>query len=95
METPLAFLLSTLLTLLVGGDITLGVRVGVALFSALSAVPLHFLVKRITRMEHAGYVAMLAGTFSAPHLRMMNDLLKNAVGVCFLLLLGETARTCF
>ncbi|MFQ6080715.1 MAG: hypothetical protein ACE5OW_03485 [Candidatus Bathyarchaeia archaeon] len=84
-DPPLAFLLFTLLTLLVGGDITLGVRLGVALFSALSSVPLHFLVKRITRMEHAGYVAMLAGIFSAPHIRMMNDLLKNAVGVCFLL----------
>jgi hypothetical protein len=84
-DPPLSLLLFTFFTLLFGGDITFGVRVGVALFSALSAVPLYFLVKRITRLEVAGYAAMLANFFSAPHIRMTNDLLKNAVGACFLL----------
>jgi len=84
-DPPLSFFLFTFFTILLRGDITLGVRVGVALFSALSAVPLYFLVKRITRLELAGYVAMLVSIFSAPHIRMINDLLKNAVGVCLLL----------
>lgn len=84
-DPPLAFLLFTFFTLLVGGDMTLGVRVGTALFSALSTVPLYSLLKRVTKLEYAGYVGMLACIFSAPHIRMMNDLLKNAVGVCFLL----------
>jgi hypothetical protein len=84
-DPPLAFLLFASFTVLLGGDTTLGVRVGVALFSALSAVPLYFLVKRIAHMKMAGYTAMLTSIFSAPHIRMMNDLLKNAVGVCFLL----------
>ena len=84
-DPPLSLLLFTFFTLLVGGDMTLGVRVGVAFFSALSTVPLYFLIRKITQKEYAGYVAMLACTFSAPHIRMMNDLLKNAVGVCFLL----------
>jgi hypothetical protein len=84
-DPPLAFLLFTFFTILFGGDITFGVRVGVALFSALSAVPLYFLVKRIAHMKIAGYAAMLTSIFSAPHIRMMNDLLKNAVGACFLL----------
>ncbi len=83
-DPPLSLLLFTFFTLLVGGDMTLGVRVGVAFFSALSTVPLYFLIRKITQKEYAGYVAMLACIFSAPHIRMMNDLLKNAVGVCFL-----------
>jgi hypothetical protein len=84
-DPPLAFFLFAFSTVLLGGNATLGVRVGVALFSAVSAAPLYFLVKKITRMEVAGYAAMLTSFFSAPHIRMMNDLLKNAVGVCFLL----------
>jgi hypothetical protein len=84
-DPPLTFFLFAFLTVLFGGDVTLGVRVGAALFSAVSAVPLYFLVKRVARMEVAGYAAMLISIFSAPHIRMMNDLLKNAVGACFLL----------
>ena len=84
-DPPLAFLLFALLAVLFGGDITFGVRVGVAFFSAVSAVPLYFLVKKNAHMKIAGYTAMLTSIFSSPHIRMMNDLLKNAVGVCFLL----------
>jgi len=84
-DPPFSFLFFTFFTMVFNGDITLGVRVGVAFISALSAVPLYFLVKRITNLELAGYAAMLTSFFSAPHIRMMNDLLKNAVGVCFLL----------
>jgi hypothetical protein len=84
-DPPLAFLLFAFFTSLFGGDITFGIRVVVALFSAVSAVPLYFLVRRVTRMEIAGYAGMLISIFSATHIRMMNDLLKNAVGVCFLL----------
>jgi hypothetical protein len=84
-DPPLAFLLFALFTVLLGGDATLGVRVGVALFSAISAVPLYFLVRRVAHVRIAGYAAMLTSIFASPHIRMMNDLLKNAVGVCFLL----------
>jgi hypothetical protein len=63
----------------------LGIRIGVALFSALSAVPLYFWIKRVTYSEISGYVAMLVCIFSSPHIRLMNDLLKNAVGAFFLL----------
>jgi len=84
-DPPFAFFLFALLAVLLGGDLTLGVRVGVALFSAISAMPLYFLVKKITNMRVTGYAAVLTSLFSAPHIRMMNDLLKNAVGACFLL----------
>ena len=83
-DPPLAFLLFAFFTVLVG-DVTLGIRIGVALFSSLSAVPVYFIVKEATKAKHAGYVAMLACIFSVPHIRMMNDLLKNVVGACFLL----------
>lgn len=84
-DPPLAFFLFTFFTILLGGDMTLGVKAGVALFSSFSAVPLYFLVKCVSKNQSAGYVAMIVGIFSAPHIRLMNDLLKNAVGACFLL----------
>jgi len=84
-DPPLAFFIFTFFTLLSGGDITLGIRIAVALFSALSAVPLYFWIKRVTHSEMSGYMAMLACIFSSPHIRLMNDLLKNTVGAFFLL----------
>ena len=54
-DPPLAFFIFTFFTLLSGGDITLGIRIAVALFSALSAVPLYFWIKRVTHSEMSGY----------------------------------------
>ena len=45
-DPPLTFLLLTFTTLLVG-DIMVGVKVGVAFFGALSAIPAFFLMKRV------------------------------------------------
>ncbi len=84
-DPPFAFFLFSFFTLLFGGDITLGIRIGVALFSALSAVPLYFWIKEITASKLSGYIAMLVCIFSAPHIRLMNDLLKNVVSAFFLL----------
>ncbi|MFQ6124413.1 MAG: ArnT family glycosyltransferase [Candidatus Heimdallarchaeota archaeon] len=84
-DPPLAFLIFTFFTLIVGGDITLGIRVGLAIFSALTALPLYLWMKQITHSPLSGYVAMVACIFSAPHIRLMNDLLKNSVGAFFLL----------
>lgn len=84
-DPPLAFLIFTFFTLLSGGDITFGIRIGVALFSVLSAVPLYFWIKKVAHSKLSGYVAMLACIFSSPHIRLMNDLLKNTVGALFLL----------
>ncbi len=44
-DPPLAFLIFSCLSALLG-DITLGIRVGVAFFSAFSAYPLYLFVKR-------------------------------------------------
>jgi len=83
-DPPLAFLLFTFFTMIIG-ESTLGIKVGVALFSALSAIPLHFWVKKVTGKPYAGYISMLACIFSTPHIRLMNDLLKNTVGAFFML----------
>jgi hypothetical protein len=84
-DPPLSFVFFALFTVVFGRDLTFGVRVGVAIFGALSAVPLYFWVRKITHSQLAGVVAMLACIFSALHLRLLNDLLKNAVGAFFLL----------
>ena len=84
-DPPLAFFIFAFFTLLSGGRITLGIRIGVALFSALSAVPLYFWIKKVTHSKMSGYIAMLACIFSSLHIRLMNDHLKNAVGALFLL----------
>jgi len=64
-DPPLAFLIFAFFTLLSSGDIALGIRFGVALFSALSAVPLYFWIKRVTRSKMSGYTSMLACIFSS------------------------------
>jgi len=83
-DPPLAFFLFAFFTV-VFKDTTLGIRVGLALVSALSSVPAYFYVKKISNSQLCGYVAMVVCLFAAPHVRLLNDLLKNAVGVLFLL----------
>jgi len=84
-DPPLSFTFFAFFTIMFGGDLTLGIRVGVAFFGALSAIPLYFWVKKITLSQLSRVVAMLVCIFSALHLRLLNDLLKNAVGGFFLL----------
>ena len=84
-DPPLAFLIFAFFTLVLNGNTTLGIRVGLALVSALSAIPAYFYVKKVSNSQLCGYVAMLVCVFAAPHVRLLNDLLKNAVGILFLL----------
>lgn len=84
-DPPLAFFIFAFFTGIFNGDATLGIRVGLALVSALSSIPAYFYVKKISNSQLCGYVAMVMCLFAAPHVRLMNDLLKNAVGVLFLL----------
>ncbi|RLI13150.1 hypothetical protein DRO35_01090 [Candidatus Bathyarchaeota archaeon] len=83
-DPPLAFYLLALFTLLIG-DVTLGIKVGVSLFCALSTLPMYLLVRRITGKTYTGYLAMLLVIFSAFYIRMMTDFIKNAIGIFFLL----------
>lgn len=82
-DPPLTFYLLSLFSVPLG-DITLGVKVGAAFFSALSIVPAYFLMKRVGKGILAGLTAMLFVIFSAPYIRMLTDFIKNAVGICLL-----------
>jgi hypothetical protein len=84
-DLPLSFMFFTFFTIVFGGDLTLGIKVGAAFFGALSSVPLYFWVKKITFSQLSGVVAMLVCIFSALYLRLLSDLLKNIVGAFFLL----------
>ncbi|VVB73782.1 Dolichyl-phosphate-mannose-protein mannosyltransferase [uncultured archaeon] len=80
---PLPFYLLSAFAFLLG-DITLGVKVGVSFFCALSAIPAYLLMRRVGKSRSAGILAMLLVIFSAPYVRMLADFMKNAVGVFFL-----------
>ena len=67
-DPPLTFYLLSVTSALLG-DISLGVKVGVSLFSALSTVPAYFLMKKVTKTSFAGITAMLFIIFSAPYIR--------------------------
>jgi hypothetical protein len=83
-DPPLTFYLLAFFALLVG-DISLGVKVGVSFFCALSTIPAFFLMKRVGGSTFAGVLAMLLVVFSGPYISMLTDFIKNAVGICFLL----------
>ena len=82
-DPPLTFYLLALFSLICK-DIMLGVKVGVAFLSALSTIPVYFLMRRAGKGFFAGVAAMLFVVFSAPYIRMLSDFIKNAVGVCWL-----------
>ncbi|NIR14041.1 MAG: hypothetical protein GWN86_08830 [Desulfobacterales bacterium] len=83
-DPPLTFYLLSFFSILLG-DITLGVKVGVSFFCALSTIPAYFLMKRVgNESVFTGIVAMLLVIFSAPYIRMLTDFMKNAIGICWL-----------
>lgn len=84
-DPPLSFFIFSFFTLLFNEDITFGIRFSVALFSALTAIPLYFWTKKVTNSQFSGYISMFACTFSAPHIRLLHGALKNAVGTFFLM----------
>ncbi|MEM4520973.1 MAG: hypothetical protein QXF23_04540 [Candidatus Bathyarchaeia archaeon] len=84
-DPPLAHYIFTFFTLLFGGNITLGVKVGTALFSALSAVPFYFWVRNVAKSQLSSCIAALACILSSLHVLMMNNYLKMVVGTLFLL----------
>jgi len=83
-DPPLAFILLVPFCLLVG-DLMLGIKVGVSFFCALSSIPAFYLMKRVGKGSLPSFIAMLLFIFSAPHIRMMTDFMKNAIGICFLI----------
>lgn len=83
-DPPLTFYLMSFFSVLVG-DVSLGVKLGVSFFSALTTVPTYFLMKRVGKGMFAGVLAMLFVVFSAVYIRMFADFMKNAIGVCWVI----------
>jgi len=83
-DPPLAFYTFWAISRLVG-DITLGVKIGVALLTSLAAIPVYLLLKDSTRNVVASTAGTLAYLLSPQYLRLMGDLMKNAVGCLFLM----------
>jgi len=83
-DLPLSFFIFSFFTLLFNGDMIFGIRFSVALFSALTNIPLYFWTKKVTHSEFSSYIVMFICTFSAPHIRLFNGPLKNTVGAFFL-----------
>ncbi len=82
LDPPLAFYLLTDFSVLVG-DVFLGVKVGSILVYLLAAVPLFFLVKKLSN-SIGGLVAASSYIFSSYLVRLGFDFLKNAMGLLFL-----------
>jgi 4-amino-4-deoxy-L-arabinose transferase-like glycosyltransferase len=82
-DPPLTFYVFTLFTLAIGNTVT-GVMVGSAIFAALTAVSVYFLFKYIFKSEIPAIAASLASAFSAEHIAMASNLMKNAVGIVFI-----------
>jgi len=82
-DPPLTFYLFTLFTLIVRNTVA-GVIIGSAIFAAITAVSVYFLFRHIFKNEVPAIVASLASAFSAEHIAMSSNLMKNAVGVFFI-----------
>jgi len=83
-DPPLAFYILAFFSTVMG-DVTLGVKVGVAFFGALATIPMYLVVKSVTGRGWSAYFGVAVLLLSASLLRMMSDLIKNAIGVFFLL----------
>lgn len=82
-DPPLAFLLLAAFYLALG-DLFLAVKLGSALMTALSAVPVYLLVRRLTSSRVAGATAGLALVVNPFTLKLYSDFIKNSIGLLWL-----------
>jgi len=62
-------------------DLTLGIKIGISLLSALTIIPIYLLAKYFTNDERIGLFAALLGAFSATSLMIMSVTLKEVGGL--------------
>ena len=82
-DPPLTFYLFALFSKFLG-DVYNGVIIGVSALAALSAVPIYFFVRKVTGSKLSAIASIILFIYSAYHVRLVADLMKNAVGVLFL-----------
>jgi len=89
-DPPLAFYVFYALSVLLGGNRTLGVKLGTALSATLLVPPAYCLLRFEFRRREAPAVGTLAMAFSPHLLRLSCDFLKNLMGTTLLM-----ASLCF
>jgi len=82
-DPPLAFYILTCFSIILG-DVTIGIKVGSVLVTLIAAYAVYYLVRKVTRTI-GGLVAVLIFVFSPMLVRLSFDLIKNAMGLTFLL----------
>jgi hypothetical protein len=82
-DPPISFYSFTLFTLLLGNTVP-GVTVGSAVFAAAASVAVFFLFRYLFKSNIPALAAALVCTLSAEHLSMSSNLMKNSVGIVFI-----------
>jgi 4-amino-4-deoxy-L-arabinose transferase-like glycosyltransferase len=82
-DPPLTFYIFTLFTLILSNTVT-GVMVGSAVFAGAAAVAVYFLFKHIFKTQVPAIAAGVVTAISAEHIAMSVNLMKNALGVVFI-----------
>lgn len=83
-DPPLSFYFFALLTLIVG-DSMVAVKLGTAIFCALTVIPSYMIGKRLSGSTPAAIISVVAASLSAGLMIMSGQLLKNTLGVFFLM----------
>ena len=79
LDPPLAFYALATFSMIIG-DIVIGIKIGSVILSLLGALVLYFLVKELGGVI-SGVVSAITYVFSAALIRMVFDLIKNAIGL--------------
>lgn len=83
-DPPLTFYIFTAFTLAIGNTIT-GVLVGSAIFAGAASVAVYFLFKHIFKEQIPAIAAGLVTALAAEHIAMSVNLMKNALGIVFII----------
>lgn len=81
-DPPIAFYIGALSTWL-AGDLFLGFKIAISLFSAAICFPIYKMAKYVTKDRAIGVFAGFLASFSTSNMFIMGDLFKNTVGLFF------------
>ena len=81
-DPPIAFYIGALFTWL-AGDLFLGFKIAISLFSAAICFPIYKIAKYVTKDRAVAVFAGFLASFSTSNMFIMGDLFKNTVGLFF------------
>ncbi len=83
-DPPLTFYMLSFFALIFN-DIVFGIKVGAVVLTLISAIPLYFMIRELNG-EVPAFISLTIYIFSPFIVRLMFDLVKNSVGLTFILL---------